>query len=117
MRCLILASLLLAVGCQRTPHELQGIYLGEDSQAVFFPCDNGGSIVRVQDSALEARYRALGDTSSGGVFVRLSAVERDSGSIYGSQQYLVLDSVLELRQRRPGECPGVAEASEVLEGL
>ena len=114
MRHCLPVLLLLLTACQRAPHELRGIYLREDSQGVFFPCDNGGSIMRVQDAALDARYRALGDTTGAGVFVRLRAEERDSGSVYESQRYLVLDSILEVRQRKSGACPGVAEASELL---
>ena len=116
MRRLVPALLLVALACQPASHEVQGIYLGEDGRGVFFPCDDGSSIVRVQDSTLQARYRALRDTSGAGVFVRLRAEEHDSGSVYESRQYLVLDSILELRARRPGECPGVVEASGVLEG-
>lgn len=116
MRRLVLAPLLLALACQPAPHEVQGIYLGEDSQGVFFPCDNGGSIMRVQDSALQSRYQTLGDTSGAGAFVRLRAAERDSGSVYDSRHYLVLDSILEVRARRSGDCPGVVEASGVLGG-
>lgn len=114
MRHCLPVLLLLVTACQHAPHELQGIYLSDDSQGVFFPCDNGGSIMRVQDATLDARYQALRDTAGAGVFVRLRAEERDSGSVYESQQYLVLDSILEIRQRRSGECRGVAEASEVL---
>lgn len=114
MRRLALAAFLLALACQPAPHVVQGIYLGQDSQGVFFPCDNGGSILLVQDSTLEARYRALGDTSRAGAYVRLKAAVRDSGSVYDSRHYLVLDSILELRARRSGECPGVVEASGVL---
>ena len=117
MRTYLPMMMLLALACQPSPHEIEGIYLGEDSQGVFFPCDNGGSIMRVQDPALQARYRALNDTSGAGLFVRLRAEERDSGSVYESHQYLVLDSIMEVRARRSGECPGVAAASEVLEGL
>jgi hypothetical protein len=117
MRHCLPCLLLLVTACQRAPHEFQGIYLSEDRQGVFFPCDNGGSIMRVQDATLDARYRALGDSAGAGVFLRLRAEERDSGSVYESQQYLVLDSILEIRQRRSGECPGVAEASEVLKKL
>jgi hypothetical protein len=116
MRLSLSTLLLLAVGCQPAPHELEGIYVGEGRRGVFFPCDNGGRMVRVQDSTLQSRYRALGDTAGVGVFVRLRAEERDSGSVYESRHYLVLDSILEIRTRRSGECPGVVEASEVLGG-
>jgi hypothetical protein len=116
MRRLVPVLLVVALACQPAPREVQGIYLVEDSQGVFFPCDDGSSIVQVRDSTLQARYRALSDTTGAGVFVRLRAEERDSGSVYGSQQYLVLDSILEVRARRSGECPGVVEASGVLGG-
>lgn len=115
MRYCLSVLLLLALACQPVPHEVQGIYLVNDTQGVFFPCDNGGSILRVQDSTLEARYRALGHTSGAGAYVRLKASERDSGSVYDSRHYLVLDSILEIRARRSGDCPGVVEGSEVLE--
>jgi hypothetical protein len=115
MRRLALAPLLLALACQPAPQEMQGIYLSEHNEGVFFPCDNGGSILRVQDSTLAIRYRTLGDTSRAGVFVRLRAAERDSGSVYDSRHYLIVDSIVEIRARRGGDCPGVVEGSEVLE--
>lgn len=116
MRYCLSLSLLLALACQPAPHEVQGIYLANDTQGVLFPCDDGGSILRVQDSTLQANYRALGDTSGAGAYVRLKATERDSGSVYDSRHYLVLDSIIEMRARRSGECPGVVEASGVLGG-
>jgi hypothetical protein len=117
MRTCLLIIVLFAMACQQPPREVEGIYLGTDSQGVFFPCDKGGSLVQVHDAALQARYRALTDTASAGVFVRLRAEERDSGSVYESRHYLILDSILEVRVRREGECSGVAEPSEVLRGL
>jgi hypothetical protein len=116
MRHYLPVLLLLLTACQRAPDELRGIYLSEDSQGVFFPCDNGGSIMRVQDATLDAPNPPHPQTPPPPVFVRLRAEERDSGSVYESQRYLVLDSILEVRQRKSGECPGVAEASEVLKG-
>ncbi|HET7603785.1 MAG TPA: hypothetical protein VFK36_12255 [Gemmatimonadales bacterium] len=113
---LLLPLLVFAAACQPQAHEVQGIYLGEDSQGIFFPCDNGGSVMRVHSAALQARYRALTDTGGTGAFVRLRAETRDSGSVYDSRHYLVLDSIMEMRARRSGECPGVVEGSEVLVG-
>ncbi|HEX6990939.1 MAG TPA: hypothetical protein VF151_03605 [Gemmatimonadales bacterium] len=114
MRGYLPVLLVVVAACQPRAHEVSGIYIGHEGRGVFFPCDNNGSVIKMQDATLDARYRALGDTAGAGVFVRLRAEERDSGSVYESQRYLVLDSILEVRQRKSGECPGVAEASELL---
>ncbi len=108
---ILLVGLLAA--CHR-PTEVRGLYLSQDSAGVFFPCDDATMIMRVRDSALSARFEAMADSARQPVFVRLRAVQRDSGSIYGGRHFLDVRDVIEMRPRAPGECPGVAPAAPPL---
>jgi hypothetical protein len=75
---------------------------------MFFPCDDSTMVMYVQDSTLSTGYQQLADSTKQPVFVRLHGVQRDSGSVYGSQHFLDVRDVMEIRARATGECPGVA---------
>lgn len=106
VRIVLLLSLVLAA-CHR-PTEVRGLYVSQDGVGTFFPCDDAKATVAVQDSTLDARYRAA---ASGSVpmFVRLRGVKGHSGSIYGGQRLFQVQQVLEVRPRASGECPGIAQ--------
>ena len=109
---LLLLTLLAA--CHR-PEEIRGLYLSQDSAGVFFPCNDATTIMHVQDSALATRYQELAGSTHQPVFVRLRAVQRDSGSIYGGKHFLDVREVIEIRARAAGECPGIAQATPPLQ--
>jgi hypothetical protein len=109
-----LLLLLILAACHR-PEEIRGLYLSQDSAGVFFPCDDASMVMHVQDSALATSYHKLADSTHQPVFVRLRAVPRDSGSIYGGKHYLDVREVIEMRPRATGECPGIAQATSPLQ--
>jgi|GEM_PF-2408564 len=109
-----LLLLVLLAACHR-PEEVQGLYLSQDSAGVFFPCNDASMVMHVQDSALTTRYQELADSTRQPVFVRLRAVPRDSGSIYGGKHFLDVREVIEIRARAAGECPGIAQATPPLQ--
>lgn len=111
-RKLLLLTLLAA--CHR-PEEIRGLYLSQDSAGVFFPCTDATMVMHVQDSALAASYVKLAGPAHQPVFVRLRAVQRDSGSIYGGKHFLDVREVVEIRARATGECPGIAETTSPLQ--
>ena len=111
-RKLLLLTLLAA--CHR-PEEIRGLYLSQDSAGVFFPCTDATMVMHVRDSALAASYQELAGSTHQPVFVRLRAVQRDSGSIYGGKHFLDVREVIEIRPRASGECPGVAQATPPLQ--
>lgn len=96
------------LGCHR-PTEVQGLYINQDGSGVFFPCDDPKTLVVVQDSALEARYRST-VAAHEPVFVRLRGIRGHSGGAKGGgQRFLDVQQILEVRARASGECPGVAQ--------
>jgi hypothetical protein len=103
---LVLTAGVLA-GCHATT-EVRGIYVGDDREGTFFPCDDPTIIVRVPDSALAATYRRMADAPHQPVYVQLRGVRGHAGSIYGGPRYFLVQRVLEIRARRIGECPKVA---------
>ncbi|HEX4574639.1 MAG TPA: hypothetical protein VH158_05860 [Gemmatimonadales bacterium] len=102
----------LVVGCQR-PVEVRGLYV-TDHQGTFLACDHPKTvrknIVVVNDSALAARYRRTVTRPQQWLFVRLRGFVADSGSIYDSQRYFLVQQILEIRAPREGECPSNAVA-------
>jgi len=59
----VVASLL--AGCHPTI-DVRGIYVGDDGEGTFFPCDDPTTIVRVPDSTLQGRQAYVGQASAGG---------------------------------------------------
>ena len=115
MRALVAAfGLACLAACQR-PVDVTGLYASQtdgsqpSAPALFFPCDGSGTGWLIRDSALAARYDTVASAPGEFVFAHLEGVPVDSGSIYGSQRYLRVQRILELRLRAPGDCPGVAD--------
>jgi hypothetical protein len=106
--------LLLLAACHR-PEEIRGLYLSQDSAGVFFPCTDASMVMHIQDSALATSYQELAGLTHQLVFVRLRAVPRDSGSIYGGRHYLDVREVIEIRPRAAEECPGIALTTSPLQ--
>jgi hypothetical protein len=100
-----LASLPLA--CQRSI-DASGLYVNDDKTGGFFPCDKPNTLWEIRDSTLAESYRRTATKPREPVFVRLHGVRSDSGSIYGGAHFLRVQRILEIRPRRTGECPGVA---------
>ncbi len=107
-------SLLLVLAACHRPEEIRGLYLSQDSAGVFFPCNDATMVMHVRDSALAASYLKLAGSARQPVFVRLRAVQRDSGSIYGGEHFLDVREVIEIRARATDDCPGVAQATPPL---
>lgn len=107
--------LLLLAACHDRPEEMRGLYLSQDSAGVFFSCTDATMVMHVQDSALAASYYELAGSTHQPVFVRLRAVPRDSGSIYGGRHYLDVREVIEIRPRAAEECPGIAQTTSPLQ--
>ena len=101
-RLVVISSLL--VGC-RHPVEMRGLYVTDDGKGAFFPCDRAKTLLHVSDSALATSYRRMATTPYQLLFVRLRGVRVDSGSIYYSSHYLLVQQILEIRARQDGECP------------
>jgi hypothetical protein len=121
MRTLTFFTLLsLLAACQRSV-EVSGLYANAPttyaeappplvrSTGQFFPCAQPGSVWWISDSALAKRYQAAATHPQELLFARLRGVRADSGSVYWSAHHLVVQEVLELRGRRPGECPGAPD--------
>jgi len=97
----------LLVTCRR-PVELRGLYVSADGAGTLFPCDQPKIMLQVSDSALATSYRLKATTPYQLLFVRLRGVRADSGSIYGGSHHLLVHQILEIRARRNGECPSIA---------
>ena len=95
------------VACHR-PTEVRGIYLNQNGAGTFFPCDEAKSAVIVPDSALAAKYLITVSAPNEAAYVRLRGINARSGSIYSGRRYFVVQEILEVRARAPGECPRVA---------
>ena len=95
------------VACHR-PTEVRGIYVSQDGAGTFFPCDDPKSAVIVPDSALVLRYEQTVNAPNEPVYVQLRGLNARSGSIYSGRRYFVVQEILEVRARAPGECPAVA---------
>jgi hypothetical protein len=105
----------LVVGCQRSV-EVRGLYV-TDHHGTFLACDHPQirkTVVVVHDSALAARYRRTATRPQQWLFVRLRGLASDSGSIYGSQRYLLVQQILEIRAPRESECASGAAANPSL---
>jgi hypothetical protein len=98
----VISAALLA--CQRTV-EVSGLYVSDHGLGNFLSCDQPKAVVLVSDSTLATKYRLTATAPYQQVFVRLRGVPVDSGSIYGSAHYFVVQQVVEIRPRRSGECP------------
>jgi len=96
----------LLVTCRR-PVELRGLYVSDDGAGTLFPCDQPKTMLQVSDSALATSYRLKATKPYQLLFVRLSGVTADSGSIYGGSHHFLVHQILEIRARRNGECPSV----------
>ena len=91
------------------------MYVVQDSVGSLFACDDPKKVVTVQDTALAARYRALAAGSTQPLYVRVRGVAGHEGSIYGGGRYFFVQQILEIRARKSGECPRVAQpASQML---
>ncbi len=111
----------LSFACHRAA-DVSGLYAngpasprGEASGA-FFPCDQPKTMWRISDSLLAERSRGIAAQPNQLLFARLRGVRSDSGSIYGGSHYFRVTQILELRARRPGECPVVDSVSQVVGG-
>ena len=100
---LVLAGL---VACHPVT-EVRGIYAAQGKSGMFFPCSEPNTAVIVPDSTLASQYQQLGDHDQG-AYVHLRGVSTKGGSIYDGRRYFVVQQILELRVRAPGECPQVA---------
>src|SRR2546426_12258728 len=101
---LVSSSLLLA--CQR-PIEVRGLYV-HDHEGNLVPCDLPTTIWHVSDATLAARYGLNATSPYQRLFVRRRGIREDSGSIYYSRHYFLVDQILEIRPTRTGECPSAA---------
>jgi len=97
----------LVVACRR-PIEVRGLYVSDGGAGDFFPCDHPNTTLRVSDSALATSYRLKATKPHELLFVRLRGVTADSGSIYGGSHHFLVQHILEVRPRRNGDCPSVA---------
>jgi hypothetical protein len=102
---IVIASVCTA--CQR-PVDVGGLYVNDHGPGNFLPCDRPKAIVLVNDSTLRARYHLTATQPYQPVFVRLRGIPVDSGSIYYSQHYFLVQRVLEVRPRKEGECANAA---------
>lgn len=111
----LLAVLVVAAACHRAG-DVSGLYADAFSKpswegaGTFIPCDQPKALWRASDSALTAAYRRTATRPYELVFVRLRGVQADSGSIYGGVHHILVHDVLELRTRRPGDCPAVPDS-------
>lgn len=96
------------LGCRPTI-DVQGMYVGEHQDGALFPCDDPTVLLRVPDTALVARYRLIEGDARDPVYVHLRGIKRRSGGVYGGPRYFVVREILEIRARRAGECPNVAQ--------
>ncbi len=107
-RLLVVVLLVALVACRR-PVDVRGLYTARDHHGSFVPCDHPDTVFSVTDTALAATYHRAATTPHQWLFVRLRAVQSDSGSIYSGSHYLRVQHVLEIRARGPGECPKITE--------
>ena len=111
MRTLAPAALVMAfVACHPTS-EVEGVYVSAGASSMLFPCDSAKVAFMVPDSGLAVQYRAVAASPAEPVFVRLRGVKRRSGSIYDGRRWFQVQQVLEIRKRRSGECPKVAQSA------
>ena len=111
---LVVLSCALFAACNR-PTEVRGIYVTQDNSGMFFPCEDPNSVLIVPDSNLAAQYHHLVGSPNLAAYVHLRGISTRSGSIYSGRRYFVVQRILEIRPRAPGECPNVAPpASAVL---
>jgi len=103
---LLVSSSLLLLACQR-PIEVRGLYV-HDHEGNLVPCDLPTTIWHVSDATLAARYGLNATSPYQRLFVRLRGIREDSGSIYYSRHYFLVDQILEVRPTRTGECPSAA---------
>jgi len=109
------AFVLAAFAACHRPTEMAGMYVVQDGMGSLFACDDPKRVVTVQDTALAARYRALAAGSTQPLYVRVRGVAGHEGSIYGGGRYFFVQQILEIRARKSGECPRVAQpASQML---
>ena len=116
VRHYVTASFILAAlaACHRFT-DVAGLYVAQDRSGLFFACDDPKTVVVVPDTALATRYRAMTAGMNQPLYVQLRGVKGHEGSIYGGQRYFVVQQVLEMRVRKTGECPHVAQpASQML---
>ena len=116
VRHCVTGSLVVAAltACHRST-DVAGVYVAQDGAGMFFACDDPKTVVIVPDTALVARYHAMTAGSHQPLYVQLRGVKGHEGSIYGGQRYFVVQQVLEIRARKTGECPHVAQpASQML---
>jgi hypothetical protein len=104
----MVACAALLTAC-RGPVDVRGLYIASDHRGSFVPCDHPDTVFSVTDTALAATYHRAATTPHQWLFVRLRAVQSDSGSIYSGSHYLRVQHVLEIRARGPGECPRITE--------
>jgi hypothetical protein len=104
---LLVVTASLLVACHPSI-DVHGIYVGDDREGMFFPCDDPTTIVLVPDSTLAATYRQMVTQPHQPVYVHLRGVRGHAGSIYGGPKYFLVDQVVEIRARRTEECPKVA---------
>jgi hypothetical protein len=104
--CIAIAALLCAC---RGPVDVRGLYIASDHRGSFVPCEHPDTIFYVTDTTLAATYRRAATSPHEWLFVRLRAVQSDSGSIYSGSHYLRVQQVLEIRERAAGECPRITE--------
>ena len=111
----LLVVLGLAAAC-RHASDVSGLYgdavttSATSTAGSFIPCDQPKSVWLVSDSALTATYRRTATRPYELVFVRLRGVQTDSGSVYGGAHHVLVHDVLEIRARRPGDCPAVPDS-------
>src|SRR3989442_8102739 len=79
----------------------------------FFQAEDGireADVTGVQTCALpiSTRYGLNATSPYQRLFVRLRGIREDSGSIYYSRHYFLVDQILEIRPTRTGECPSAA---------
>jgi hypothetical protein len=116
MRRLGLLGLLIVTAACHRAGDVSGLYADAftkpswEGAGTFIPCDQPKALWRASDSALTAAYRRTATRPYELVFVRLRGVQADSGSVYGGAHHILVHNVLELRTRRPGDCPAVPDS-------
>lgn len=101
------AVALVVLAACRGPVDVRGLYIASDHRGSFVSCDRSDTVFTVNDTTLAATYRRVAGASHDWLFVRLRAVQSDSGSIYSGSHYLAVQHVFEIRPRAAGECPKI----------
>src|SRR5260370_5927305 len=114
MRVLPVVAISALPAACHSPVEVSGLYVAYDDTGALVRCDNPDTILIARDSALAATYRVVATHPYERMFVRLSGVRADSGSIYGGSPHLLVQRLVRLRAPRGGGGPRPTRAVPLL---